>query len=364
MNFNARDLPFNELPSMPPLRDLNYSVFHQDLIEARVALGKLEEATHHSRHTKALRVIIPIVEAKASSAIENIVTTQDKLFRATLEKAISGDSSLDAVIRYHVAMGQAESELKQRPITPALVKRVCSTILGVEMSYRDTPGTFIGMPSSEEKKSVRIYTPPEGKVVIEKLMDNLLSFINSSNMDPLVTLSLAHYQFEAIHPFSDGNGRTGRILNLLQLQTSALLTSPVLHLSRVIKDNLKLYYQLLQAATEHREYENWIKFMLQSITGAAELARTQLGDLAEYSKEIEQKADELFGSKIPEGLLDIITESPYSKISQVVERCGVTRQTAAKWLTLIEEAGFVGSIARGRDKYFVNHDVIGILKFE
>jgi Fic family protein len=357
VTFNSPESPYNELPFLPPNSGLNEHLLTPKLIEARVALAKLEQATSTSRFTIALAATIPLVEAQASSAIENIVTTQDDLFTSAVDNAVTGEESIAAVMRYHAAMDNARAYLETKPINPALCRLICSTLLGVEQEFRSTPGTRVGAGRGGQI----VYTPPVGATLIEGLLDNWASFVNESKLDPLIKMALSHYQFEAIHPFRDGNGRTGRIINLLQLKADGLLTKPVLHLSRVIKDDLPNYYQRLQAATEQREYSAWVEYILEKVRAASEIALFQLEMLEEYSRELKVKGDRIFKGGIPSALLSVVTEYPYCTIKQVLEKCEVTRPTATKWLEALVAAGLLESQTRGRNKYFVNKRVLRIL---
>lgn len=357
MSFNNPSVPYNDLPFLPTDDFFDVGLLSKELIGARVALAKLDQATRLSPYTAALVSAIPLVEAQASSAIENIVTTQDDLFSAAIDKVIAGDKALGAVLRYHSAMEVGAEYLEQRPINPELSRLICSTILGVDESFRQFPGTRI----ANEKDSEPIYTPPFGNEVISRLMENWAIFINTSSLDPLVKMALSHYQFEAIHPFRDGNGRTGRIINLLQLKADGLLSFPVLHLSRVIKDDLPNYYRLLRLATEERLYQPWVSYMLQKVREASEIALFQLEKLAEYSTELATKADKVFKAGIPISLLGAVTNFPYCTINEVMKKCEVSRPTATKWLEILVTEGLLETLVRGRNKYFVNTKVLRIL---
>lgn len=357
MSFNNPSVPYNDLPFLPTDDFFEVGLLSKELIGARVALAKLDQATRLSPYTAALVSAIPLVEAQASSAIENIVTTQDDLFSAAVDKAVSGDRALAAVLRYHSAMEIGAEYLEQRPINPELSRLICSTILGVDESFRQFPGTRI----ANEQDSAPIYTPPFGSDVITKLMENWAVFINTSTLDPLVKMALSHYQFEAIHPFRDGNGRTGRIINLLQLKADGLLSFPVLHLSRVIKDDLPNYYRLLRLATEERSYQPWVSYMLQKVREASEIALFQLEKLGEYSTELATRGDRVFKGGIPSSLLAAVTNFPYCTINEVIKKCEVSRPTATKWLEILVTEGLLEPLVRGRNKYFVNTKVLRIL---
>lgn len=357
MSFNNPSVPYNDLPFLPTDDFLDLGSLSKELIGARVALAKLDQASKLSRYTAALVSAIPLVEAQASSAIENIVTTQDDLFSAALDKAFSGDKALGAVLRYHSAMEVGAQYLEHRPINPELSRLICSTILGVDESFRQFPGTKIATNQDSEP----IYTPPFGNEVISKLMENWAVFINTSTLDPLVKMAISHYQFEAIHPFRDGNGRTGRVINLLQLKADGLLSFPVLHLSRVIKDDLPNYYRLLRLATEDRSYQPWVSYMLEKVREASEIALFQLDMLSHYSTELATRGDLAFKGGIPASLLTAVTNFPYCTINEVMKRCEVSRPTATKWLEILVAEGLLEPLVRGRNKYFVNNKVLRIL---
>lgn len=212
---------------------------------------------------------IPLQEAKASSEIENIVTTQDKLYRAAALEGADADLPTKEVLRYRSALRHGFEALAARAISTNLLIEVCSVLLGTEITLRKVPGTHLTNPITNDV----IYTPPppQGEGVIRDKLSNLERFIHDhQEIDPLVRLALIHYQFEAIHPFYDGNGRTGRILNILFLVSEKLLTIPVLYLSRYIIENKADYYNLLRGVTEQGAWEPWILYILDAIEVTAQ----------------------------------------------------------------------------------------------
>jgi len=204
---------------------------------------------------------IPLLEAQASSEIENVVTTTDELFRHQSDDA-AADTATRETLRYRTALRAGFDQTVQRGLTTATALEVCSTIKGRDMQIRALPGTRIGNPVTGELA----YSPPEGRDVIIQKLDIWKRFVHEDDgLDPLVRMAAAHYQFEAIHPFADGNGRTGRILNVLMLVEAGLLRLPVLYLSRFIIDKKNDYYRLLLAVTAQGAWEEWVLYMLTGI---------------------------------------------------------------------------------------------------
>ena len=221
--------PYNNLPELPPHFTETIKIFRQT-IQSRVALERLHQAVNLLPNNEILIQTIPILEAQASSEIENIVTTTDNLFKF-LDADTQADAATKEALRYRQALWKGMDSLKRCPLSLRTMIAVCSTLRDTDVSVRKLDGTCIASTSSGQV----IYTPPAGEALILEKLHNLAEFLHSpSEMDPLVKMAIAHYQFEAIHPFSDGNGRTGRVLNILYLVESGLLSQPVLYLSRYI----------------------------------------------------------------------------------------------------------------------------------
>ena len=223
--------PFNDLPDLPPASETETRAILRSCIAARAALAELRVSGTLIPNQAMLINSIPLLEAQASSEIENIVTTADRLFRYANDTAGRSDPATREALRYRTALHRGFEMLDQRPVSTAIAVEVCRTIKGVELDIRNTPGTALVNDATDEV----IYTPPEGEDVLRSKLANWERYIHETGeIDPLIRLAVMHYQFEAIHPFVDGNGRTGRVLNLLYLVDKGLLDLPVLYLSRHI----------------------------------------------------------------------------------------------------------------------------------
>ena len=252
--------PHNNLPSLPPAQDLESRAVLKACINSRAALAELKQAAGLIPNQTMLINTIPLLEAKDSSEIENIVTTTDKLFQhAKWEN--QADPATKEALRYRSALNKGYQSLKDRPLCTVTAVEICRTLKGVELDIRKTPGTQL----INDKTGAIIYTPPEGESRLRDMLENWERFIhNEVDIDPLIRMAVAHYQFEAIHPFIDGNGRTGRVLNILYLIQKDLLQLPILYLSRHIIANKADYYKLLLEVTTDGAWEPWIIFMLKA----------------------------------------------------------------------------------------------------
>ena len=236
------DRPYNDLPALPPKAEVESKAVLKACIEARAALAELKVAGGLIPNQAMLINSIPLLEAQASSEIENIVTTTDKLFRFAGEAENQADPATKEALRYRTALYEGFKTLSKRPLTTRTAVQICRTIKGVDMDIRATPGTAL---INNQTRKV-IYTPPEGAQHLRELLANWERYIHDVvDVDPLIRMAVMHYQFEAIHPFTDGNGRTGRILNLLYLVENELLNIPVLYLSQYIIKHKADYYRLL-----------------------------------------------------------------------------------------------------------------------
>ena len=350
MNFFP-DRPFNDLPLLPPRAELETRAALKACIEARAALGELKLAGDLIPNQAVLINTIPMLEAQASSEIENIVTTADRLFQFANSADGSADAATKEALRYRTALYQQAQALAQRPLTTATAVQVCRTIRGVEMDIRRTPGTALVSGAT----GTVIYTPPEGESLLRDKLANWERFIHESeDIDPLVRMAVMHYQFEAIHPFTDGNGRTGRVLNLLYLVEQDLLKIPVLYLSRYIIEHKADYYRLLLAVTTDERWEEWILFMLRAVT---ETARWTTAKIKAIRQLIESTADQIRSSApqiYSRELAELIFVQPYCRIGNVVDAGLAKRQTASVHLKRLCEIGVLKEIQAGREKLFVN----------
>ena len=227
------DQPYDALPPLPPTADVETRAILKACIEARAALAELKAAASLIPNPAVLINTLPLLEARASSEIENIVTTTDQMFRHVDDEAQANSATKEA-LRYSRALFDGFKSLKVRPLTTSTAEQICTMIKGVEMSVRRVPGTTLMNDATGEV----IYTPPAGESALRDKLSNWEKFLhNETDIDPLIRMAVGHYQFEAIHPFTDGNGRTGRVINSLFLIQEDLLTLPILYLSRYIIAN-------------------------------------------------------------------------------------------------------------------------------
>jgi Fic family protein len=290
---------------------------------------------------------IPLQEARLSSEIENIVTTQDALFRAAVLQPGLVDPSTREVLRYRTALRHGFESLSGRSIDIDLIVDVGGVLLGGPVTLRDVEPILIEDVAAAQV----VYTPPRERQHIVGLLRNLTDFLASpGDMDPLVRMAVAHYQFEAIHPFVDGNGRTGRILDILALVQSGLLDIPVLFLSRYIIRNKQEYYRRLRAVTEERDWEGWLCFMLDAVEDTATRTTGRIlavRDLLDST--LAMCRERLPGRVYSKELIELIFVQPYCKIAFLVDAGIAERKTAAGYLRELERIGILESEKRGRE---------------
>ncbi len=260
------DRPYNTVPPIPTADVLETKPVLRACVEARAALAGLKQAAQLIPNPSMLISTLPVLEAQASSAIENIVTTTDKLFQ-NLHAEESADLATKEALRYRRSLMEGYQALGKFPLCTRTAETVCSRIRGVDTQVRKVPGTKLANATTGET----IYTPPEGESTIRELLAGWERFMNQKGgPDPLIRMAAGHYQFEAIHPFTDGNGRTGRILNSLFLIQEDLLTLPILHLSRYIIRHKEDYYGLLIEVTRNGAWEPWLIYMLEAVRETAD----------------------------------------------------------------------------------------------
>jgi Fic family protein len=352
----SKDKPYNSLPDLPPKGFLVSEEISAALVSARVALARADQAAKLMPNSDVLLAGIAISEAQASSEIENIVTTRDALYEAVARGNRPIDPATAMALEYRAALEMGAQEVVKRPVGYPLIAKLASKVLGYKASLRSGSGTFIGGPSSKV-----VYTPPEGSELIAKKLDSLLSFVGTSTLDPLIVVSLAHYQFEAIHPFSDGNGRLGRLLNALWLVQLGLLEAPVVAPSKVINQRRSEYYKVLEQATSKAAYSEFVLYMLQVFEVSANKSVEQIDKLIAAQASLAALQSKVFSQGVGTELANLVYLQPYARIPHLVESLGLSRPTAAKYLEELESLGVLSSVVRGRDKYFVNTQMIEIL---
>ncbi|MBO2690491.1 Fic family protein [Shewanella algae] len=352
------DQPHNALPALPPaLASIETHAVLKACIPARAALAELKQAGELLPNQGLLINLLPLLEAKDSSEIENIVTTTDKLFQYSQEDT-GADAATKEALRYRSALNQGFRQLSQLPLCVSTALEVCSTLKDSEMEIRRIPGTTISNQTTGEV----IYTPPVGEAVIRDLLSNWEKFIHSEDdIDPLIKMAIAHYQFEAIHPFYDGNGRTGRILNVLFLIEQQLLTLPILYLSRYIVQHKADYYRLLNQVTREGDWQAWLLFMLK---GVEQMANWTCGKIAAV-RELMELTSEHVRTALPKiyshELVQVIFEQPYCRISNLVERDIAKRQTASVYLKQLADIGVLEELTVGKEKLFVHPKLMQLM---
>jgi len=349
--------PFNDLPALPPPVELEPRPVLKACIEARAALAELKSVAAALPNQTVLINSIPLLEAQASTEIENIVTTSDALFRFAQDEQAADPATKEA-LNYRAALREGFESLARRPLSVGTAVRVCSRLKGSEMDVRRIPGTALRNAATGEV----IYTPPEGEAVLRGMLANWERFIHeATDIDPLIRMAVAHYQFEAIHPFLDGNGRTGRVLNLLILVEQGLLEQPILYLSRHILRQRTEYYRLLLAVSRDGEWEAWILFMLDAVRETAQWTR----DKALAIQRLQQAAAEHMKTNAARiysrELVDALFVQPYCRIQNLVDAGIAKRQTASVYLKQLADIGMLGERKVGREKLFINRPFLALL---
>lgn len=355
MSFDPEQ-PYQDLPPLPPRHEVETPRVLKAVVSASRHLASLNMACRRLPDPSLLINIAPLLEAQASSEIENIVTTSDELFRAAHHALSEPESpAIKEALRYRSALRVGFEHLQERPLSFQTALAVASGLTGTEAQVRSMPGTFIGHPVTKE----RTYTPPEGKALILEKLAAWEQFIHEHDpLDPIVAMALQHYQFEAIHPFHDGNGRTGRILNLLCLKHYGLLELPVLYLSGYFVRRKSEYYRLLRAVTEGDAWEDWVIYVA---TGVGESARSAL-HLAEQVLEARDHLETAIRTnhvRMPAAdMATLLNRQPYARIKDIVELGLAQRATASSWLNELTEAGLVVQQQIGRGLVFINVDLL------
>lgn len=351
------DRPYNELPPPPSADDLETRRVLKAAIGANTALGQLDQAVISIPNPTVLINSLPVLEAQASSEIENVVTTTDELFRH-LDDDAGADPATRETLRYRTALRVGFEMTNERGLTAATASAVCSTIKGREMKVRAVPGTRIASPATGEV----VYSPPEGRDVIVEKLSEWERFVHADDgLDPLVRMAAAHYQFEAIHPFSDGNGRTGRIVNVLMLVEAGLLRLPVLYLSRYLIDTKNDYYRLLLAVTAEPAWEEWVLYVLKGIEVTSRYTLRKVTAIRALQDDFSRRARAVTKGGTHSELQSVLFEQPYCRINTVVERCDVSRPTATSWLSALAKNGMLQDVKIGRDRLFINREFLQLL---
>ena len=354
--------PYNELPLLPPPGVvIENNEILKKCIDARVALAELKQAAELIPNAAVLVNALPLLEARASSEIENIVTTTDKLFEFVDIAEDKADAATKEALRYRTALFEGSKMVQRRMLSTDMAIQICSTIKGVELDIRDDSGTRL----SNRKTGAVIYTPPVGQKLLVEKLQNWADFMHeSTNIDPLVRMAVQHYQFEAIHPFTDGNGRTGRIMNILFLMEQGLLNAPILYLSRHIIQNKGEYYRLLNDVTHNQSWQAWIMYMLDGVEQTCIWTTDKIKAIRELMQHTSQYMQKQLPKTYSWELVEVLFKQPYCRINNLVAARVAKRQTASVYLKQLCDIGVLREVKSGRETLFVHPKYIELLTGE
>jgi Fic family protein len=360
MGYN-KNQPFNDLPNLPPDGFTERPEILRHLAKAARHLGELYGLCASLPDPQLLINTIVLQESKNSSAIENIVTTQDELYKAATEEETASHAAKE-VLSYRKALyvGLEKMTTQQNLLLTNTMIEVMQTIKQNKSGIRTAPGTALKNAINGEV----IYTPPCCEDILREKLAALEKFINdaeSSPLDPLVKMAFIHYQFEAIHPFADGNGRTGRIINALYLVQQELLSHPVLYLSSYIVKYKTEYYQLLKGVTEKNNWHDWVMYILTALIETAQLTTKKIKSMLLLKENFERQMKQTLGASFSYELLQLMFTLPYLKIELLEKRGIAHRQTASVWLKKLTDAGILKPRKIARTTYYINYRLMELL---
>lgn len=351
----------SEISLLPPLENLETIPVLKKTVEAHRYLAELKAIAQTIPNQNILINTLSLQEARESSAIENIVSTYDDVYQSNYERNTFISTTAKEVHAYSKAL-KIGFELVEKTglLTNNFIIQIQGSIENNQAGFRTVPGTKL----LNEATGETVYTPPQDYDTILSLMKNLEEYINldeMSDVDPLVKMAVIHHQFESIHPFYDGNGRTGRIINILYLIKNDLLSLPILYLSRYIIQHKADYYKLLQEVRETRDWEPWILYMLDAVAKTSKntiqkivAIRTSMQD---YKQALRDMAPKIYSHE----LLNNLFRYPYTKIEYLMQDLEVSRNTAIRYLDKLLELGLIEKQKVGRDNYFVNKALLRLL---
>jgi Fic family protein len=355
--------PSYDIPALPLEIDLETVTILKALSAANRALAELKGSAATIPNQSILIDTLSLQEAKASSEIENIVTTQDELFQADLFPQAPQSIAAKEVALYRATLKRGYDRLLESD--GLILNSTIIEMFGLLKSRHDGFRTMPGTALRNEGTGATVFVPPQDHAAIIEHMNNLERFINDdgmSNLDPLIKMAVIHHQFESIHPFPDGNGRLGRILNVLYLTKADLLETPILYLSRYINTTKSDYYRLLQGVRDEGQWEDWVVYMLNGVAQTATLTLDLVENIRAQMAIAKQKMRAQLPKLYSHDLLNTLFRHPYTRIEFVVMDLGVTRQTAAKYLDTLAANGFVKKVSAGRSNYFVNEDLVALFQ--
>ncbi len=353
--------PFNNLPLLPPSKEKIETIkVLRQLVKSSVALAELKGLAKILPNPNILLNAVILKEASASSEIENVITTQDKLYQALSAKATQVDSATKEVLRYREAMlyGFHFVQKKEFLNTNAIIE-IQKILEENAAGIRKLPGTALRNAATGKV----IYTPPDNIDNLTLLLKNFEKYVNEhDDISPLIKMAVQHYQFESIHPFYDGNGRTGRIINILYLILNGLLENPILYLSAYIIDNKTDYYRLLQEIRIKDNWEDWVLYILKGIEQTANETIVRVNEISQLFI----KTQELVKKKAPKSyskeLIELLFEHPYCKTEYLTDRFGISRITASKYLKELEKINVLESKKAWKETLYINTKLFNLLK--
>ena len=358
--------PFNpekpfDLSFVPPDNIETIRVLRQ-VAKSRSALAELKGTAHIIPNEDILIQTLVLREAKESSAIENIITTQDDIYKARLDDSFRTLQTKE-VENYAQGLQLGFKIVKEKQLlTNTTLKQMQEKLLNNQAGFRTQAGTTL-----KNQNGKIVYTPPQDKDAILDLMKNLEQFINDdklSDLDPLVKMAIIHYQFESIHPFYDGNGRVGRMMNILYLILQKLLDTPILYLSSYIIENKTQYYRILQNVRENEDWENMILYLLKGIEITAKGTIGIIKKIESLMKSFKNKMREELPKIYSQDLINNLFKYPYTKIEFLAKDLQIVYLTARKYLEEIVDLGLLKKIRIGRSNYYFNHELIEILRWK
>lgn len=351
-----------KIPALPPPGELETTAVLRELAQAHRHLAELKGRAASVPNQAILIDTLSLQEAKASSEIENIVTTHDELFQAGLSPHQPGSAAAKEVADYRDALKCGyDSLLRNHGILSSnAIVQMFRVLKRTDESFRSLPGTTL----KNEASGALVYVPPQDRDEIIRHMRGLEHFINddeASHLDPLVKMALIHHQFESIHPFPDGNGRIGRIVNVLYLTRVGLLDTPILYLSRYITSHKADYYRLLQSVRDDGDWEPWLLYMLRAVSETSRQTLELIEGIRALMADYKLRLREHPTIKYSQDLLNNLFRHPYTRIEFVQADLGVTRQTAARYLDQLAAAGFVEKHQQWRNNYYINTPLVALL---
>ena len=355
------EIPYNQLPPLPPdQKKIETIPVLRQVVKSSIALAELKGLAYTLPNPSILLNAVILKEARASSEIENVITTHDKLYQALSATGIRADHATKEVLRYREAMLEGFDLVMQKGFLNT------NGIVAIQKILEENNAGLRRLPGTSLKNAVSgevIYTPPDDYETILSLMKNLEVYLNQSDeLSPLIKLAVQHYQFESIHPFYDGNGRTGRIINVLYLCLHGLLDTPVLYLSDYIINHKTDYYRLLTEVKNKDKWEDWVLFILNAVEETAKQTADQIRSINELFTRLQHKIKEQAIKLYNKDLLELLFEQPYCKIEFVVDRLNITRVTATKYLNGLEKIGILKSKKIWKETLYINTELFELLK--